>query len=526
MKKRMVMMILAAAVMMSACGQTGGAEAANGMETASDMESMETAEIAVDSTQAANAGKNTNTLKAQAGDNDAGSTAQATDVIDTEDMFTKRDLQQSPDLSGAEYLTVSSGQDITITAEGTYVLSGQASDVTVYVEAGSEDKVQLVLDGLKISNTDAPCIYVKSADKVFVTSVSEDNQLSVSGSFAADGDTNTDAVIFSKEDLVLNGTGTVAVSSVDNGITSKDTLKVTGGTWQIGCEGSALEAHDAIEVADGNIEISSCNDGLHAEDDEDDTVGYVYIAGGSFVIEAEDDAIHAVTIVRIDGGSFEIAAAEGIEGTVVQINDGTVNISASDDGINAAQKSGAFSPLVEINGGEVTINMGAGDTDGIDSNGDIIINGGTIDITGQSAFDYDGKAEHNGGTIIENGQETDTITNQMMGGRGGMGGFGGMEGQMGHGGRNGQTAVDGTDAQNGDAAPANGQNGSTAPEGVNGWNGYAAPPEGMPENGGQMRPEGQNGMGRPEGFGGPRGMMGPEGQMRPEGNPGESSTAE
>ena len=60
--------------------------------------------------------------------------------------------------------------------------------------------------------------------------------------------------------------------------------------------------------------------------------------------------------------------------------------------------------------------MAAGDTDGVDSNGDLYINGGTINITGQSAFDYDGEAVNNGGTIIVNGSRTDTIPNQEFGG--------------------------------------------------------------------------------------------------------------
>ncbi|HAW15988.1 MAG TPA: hypothetical protein DCW41_04715, partial [Clostridiales bacterium] len=105
----------------------------------------------------------------------------------------------------------------------------------------------------------------------------------------------------------------------------------------------------------------------------------------------------------------DITAAEGLEGTVVTVNDGDIYIAASDDGINAAQKSDEYSPLVEINGGNITIDMGAGDTDGIDSNGDITINGGTVSISGMSAVDYDGTAQLNGGTLIVNGEETDTI---------------------------------------------------------------------------------------------------------------------
>ena len=347
-------------------------------------------------------------------------------ALDTADMFTNRDLEQTADLSEATNYTVEDGQTIEITSEGVYVISGTAQNASIIVNAGDEDKVQLVLDGVTITNDSTPCIYVKSADKVFVTTTDSENTLKVTGTFTADGDTNTDAVIFSKDDLVLNGVGVLTIESSDNGISGKDDIKVTGGTINITCTSDAIEANDSIRIADGEISITTNKDGLHAENDEDDSVGYIYICGGEIKILSDDDGIHATTIIQIDGGEIAINAHEGLEATWIQINDGTINIQASDDAINAGYKSAKITPCAEFNGGYTTIVMGSGDTDAVDSNGNLVIAGGTLDITAQSPFDYDGTCEKTGGTLIINGTETDSVTNQMMGGgHGGKGGFGG-----------------------------------------------------------------------------------------------------
>ena len=346
-------------------------------------------------------------------------------ALDTSDMFTSRDLEQEADLSEAQSFTITDGQTIEITTKGVYVITGTAKNASIIVNAGDEDKVQIVLDGVSITNDSTPCIYVKSADKVFVTTTGTDNTLAVTGTFTADGDTNTDAVIFSKDDLVLNGTGTLTIQSSDNGITSKDDLKITGGTINITCTADALEANDSIRIADGTINIKTSKDALHAENDDDDTVGFVYICGGTLNVQSDDDAVHATTIIQIDDGELNLAAHEGLEATWIQINGGTINIEASDDAINASYKSAKITPVAEFNGGYVTIVMGSGDTDAVDSNGNLVITGGTLDITAQSPFDYDGTCEKTGGTLIVNGTETDTISNQMMGGHGGKGGMGG-----------------------------------------------------------------------------------------------------
>ena len=357
--------------------------------------------------------------------------------LSADDLFTERDLTQTADLSEAKEIALTSGKNITISKAGVYHVTGSAEGCTILVDAGDEDKVQIVLDGVSITNSDAPCIYVKNADKVFVT-LTGDNTLSVTGKFTADGDTNTDGVIFSKDDLTLNGTGSLTVSSTDNGIVGKDDLKITGGTYQITAASKAIEANDSIRIADGTFTVKAGTDGLHAENEDDDTLGTIYIGGGSFSLNVGDDGIHATSLVQIDGGQFTISAAECIEGTYIRINNGTFDLSSWDDGINAARKSTAYTPTVEINGGTLNITMSAGDTDGIDSNGDIIVNGGTISVTGNSTFDYDGTAQFNGGTIYCNGQQVTEIPNQMMGGRGGFGGNmnGGRGGRM-DGGRRG-----------------------------------------------------------------------------------------
>ena len=347
------------------------------------------------------------------------------ETVDTDDLFSKRDLNQTPDLDDAESITVESGKTYTISEAGTFIFTGTAEEAVIKVEADKEDKVCIVLDGLSITNENLPAIYVLSADKCFVTTTDEKSTLKVTGSFSSDGENKTDAVIYSKDDLVLNGTGTLEIiSAYGNGISCKDDLKITGGTYIISSLKDAVEANDSIAVYDANFTINTSKDGFHSENEDDNTVGWIYLLNGKYAINAKSDAIQATSYVKIDDGEYNISASEGIEATYVQINGGNINISASDDGINASAKSSIYSvPTVEFNGGNTVIVMADGDTDGVDANGCIIVNGGTIDVTAKmSSFDYDVSAEFNGGKIIVNGEEVNEIPQSMMGGPGGFGG--------------------------------------------------------------------------------------------------------
>ena len=366
----------------------------------------------------------------------AAASAAGTPVYSADDLFTDRDLEQTADPEKAVTYTVSDGTDIRVTEAGTYVLTGTAANATVYVEAAKDAKVQLVLQDLNMTNSDFPCIYVISADKVFVTTAG-DSSLSVTGTFRTDGNVKTDGVIFSKADLTLNGTAALTIRSADNGVVCKDDLKITGGTYDVTANSKAFEANDSIRVSGGTFTVKAGTDGFHAENDEDRSKGYIYIGGGDITVTCRDDGLHATTVVQVDGGTVAVTAAEGIEGTYVQINGGAVNIAATDDGINAANKSSFVETAVDITGGNVTVDMGSGDTDGIDSNGNLYISGGVVSVTGNSTFDYDGTCSYTGGTIYVNGQQTASVPNQMMGGMGGgRGGWGsGMNG--GRGGRGG-----------------------------------------------------------------------------------------
>ena len=191
-------------------------------------------------------------------------------IYSSDDLFTDRDSENQPDLNEAAALTLSDGQDITIDQAGVYVLSGQAAGVTVYVDAPDDAKVQLVLDGVTIENTDFPCIYVRSADKVFLT-VTADSSLSVTGAFRKDGETKTDGVIFSRADLTLNGTAALTIASSDNGVVGKDDLKICGLTLTVTAADHAVEANDSIRVLDGVISLTAGKDGLHVKENSDGT---------------------------------------------------------------------------------------------------------------------------------------------------------------------------------------------------------------------------------------------------------------
>lgn len=344
--------------------------------------------------------------------------SQAPDLeLDTEDMFSEKDLVQEVDMATAIDLNLENGKDLVIDQEGVYLLSGDYTDVMISVEAEDKEKVQLVLDGITIVNTDKPAIYVKSGDKVFVTTTDSYNRLSVTGPYMPDDQTNLDAVIFTRADLVLNGIGTLDVQSDNgNGISSKDDLKITGGIYNIVALGHGLDANDSVRIYDGVISITSSKDAIHSVNDDDDALGYVYIEGGAINMTAGDDAIRGNSAIVVNGGIITIdSCVEGLEASQIIINDGEISLYSTDDGLNATFKT-SYRAMIEINGGLVNVTMANGDTDGIDSNGDFTMNGGAINVEGgMAAFDIDGNIVYNAGDVVVDGVVQTEIVVQEVG---------------------------------------------------------------------------------------------------------------
>ena len=251
----------------------------------------------------------------------------------------------------------------------------------------------LRLNGVTITCSDDAAIRVNQADKVFLTLAEGTENTVTSGenySEAALAD-KTDGAIFAHDDLTINGSGALTVTAAyKHGIAANDSLRITGGT----------------------ITVTAPSDTIHVND-------ALHITGAAITLSAGDDAIHSDTSVAILGGSLTVnTCCEGIEAPEILVEDGAITVTSTDDGINACgtETSDGSLPGVTINGGTVTLlNPSGRDADGIDSNGNIDINGGLVYISlvgdgGNCALDYGsengGACRINGGTVVACGSST------------------------------------------------------------------------------------------------------------------------
>jgi len=360
-------------------------------------------------------------------------------------MFTDRDLEIGYDTSEAVVIN-GSDEDIEITSEGVYIITGNVNG-QVIIDVTDTQKVQLVLKDAVITNKTSAAIYVKNADKVFVT-LEGSNTVSTTGTFEAIDENTIDGAIFSKSDITFNGEGTLTVNcSNGNGIVCKDDLKITSGTYNITAGNDGIQANDSVRIADGTINITATCDGIQAANEEDESEGYIYIANGKINIEtgqksstqsttakglkatgdiiilageitvdSSDDSIHSNANVNIQGGTITVTSAddgihadstvyiadgnvtvvksyEGIEGQNIIVTGGTIDVTASDDGFNAAGGNDSSSTTNRQGMG-----MNAFDSD---ESALIQIDGGTITVNASGdGIDSNGYIYFNGGDTV------------------------------------------------------------------------------------------------------------------------------
>ena len=415
MKKTLFAMLSVLALLITGCGMR---EISSVPENTAGTESQE---ITVDSTS-----EDTTTTE---------STSEVTEAVSASGLFTDRDLDAGYDESKSAVIQLNgtsaacssdavkiSGGNVTITDEGTYILSGTLDDGMIIVDAGKSDKTQLVLDGVTIHSQTCAPIYIRQADKVFLTlAPGSTNTLSNGGTFTAIDENNIDAVIFSKDDLTLNGSGILIVTSpAGHGIVSKDSLKITGGIYDINCASHGLAGKDDVCIVNADFTIVSGKDGIHSEND-DDTLGFIWLQSGTFDISAEGDGISAASYLQIEDGSFQITAGGGSVNATAPSSeswgsfmgggrhgDGMMGggmmggapgqpSEAEDTADSTSMKGIKAGAALTINGGVFTIDTA---DDAVHSNDCVTVSGGTFEIaSGDDGFHADVTLTVTGGTI-------------------------------------------------------------------------------------------------------------------------------
>lgn len=301
--------------------------------------------------------------------------------------------------NGAEF----SDKKVSITQGGTYLLSGTLDDGQIYVN--TSDKVHIALNGVTISCSDSSPFYIEDSDNAVIT-VCGNTENTLSDGTAYNTDENgPDAVIYSKDDLALNGSGTLNINANFNeGITSKNDLRISDVTLNIKSAGNAVKGKDSLAFREAVITVNSQADGLKSSNSEEDGKGYIAIESGKFDITSAEDAIQAETDLIINDGNFSIKTGNSSDNTAgtdmetqPQFDHGMPRMEGNQNKTVDSEKGLKAGKNLVINGGNITADC-ADDT--IHSSETVKICGGTLNLSsGDDGIHADAQLDIDGGEI-------------------------------------------------------------------------------------------------------------------------------
>ncbi|MBR6275072.1 MAG: carbohydrate-binding domain-containing protein, partial [Lachnospiraceae bacterium] len=327
--------------------------------------------------------------------------------------------------------------NVVINSGGHYVVNGSLTDGSIIIDAKSGAKVWLLFDGVEINRNDDACIKVSNADKVFLT-LAEDSLNSLTSGAVYNEEAlaeGVDGAIYSHDDFTINGSGSLSVKAdYKHGIAVNDALVITGGSITVSAVSGAIHANENLRICNATLNLSSQNKGIVVKDPESyfylesgkinitvskdaiNTEGDVNIIGGEVSISAGDDGIHSEKSINISGGKLSLLSCyEGLEAPDVTISGGDVVIYPTKNGVSAKNKVAETTtetttksqalPEFKMSGGSLTITNTEDKTDGIDSDGNVVIDGGKIRIClngngNNNAVEF---GTENGGSFLING---------------------------------------------------------------------------------------------------------------------------
>ncbi|MBR6072240.1 MAG: carbohydrate-binding domain-containing protein [Acholeplasmatales bacterium] len=337
--------------------------------------------------------------------NDSGAQGEIDDT-----MFSSGDVKE---ISESEYdgeINLSTlNSNYTISTPGTYHVTGTSNDYQLIINYANQNEknVHLVLDNVTMTNSKNACIYVKSAEKVVIHLVGENSITTTYTSKVNDGTSSIDGAIYSKDDLTITGSGSLKVNSKIHGIVCKDDMKFTGGIITINSDSKGIDANDSLRIKESNITIISGSDGVHLENDSNDT--FFYMESGTLNITATNDGIDCSTssnsfsgyismvggIINITSGGGSGKSASSSTSTKGIKSDGTITISGGTTVVNSSDDSIHAASTIYLKGGVLDLKTG---DDAIHSDTKVVISGGTISANAHEGIE--GKSvEISGGTM-------------------------------------------------------------------------------------------------------------------------------